>query len=216
MFSLKNKFNKYKIWFLWLTSILFGWGIVGYFGFENRNLLLSSQSIVFQTLSNLFLNGSMIGGVIGILQFLFLSKSLNLSKSWIWLQAFIYALGSTLGILIVIALAWISIPNLFTQPQIIFPIPLSLMMFIGGSIIGLMQVLILSRQIKIKFLEGMLYVLLSSLAWGLSFFLSSILGSKILYVENVIAGATIGAITGLALLILIQAKEQINISQTKI
>lgn len=207
--------NMQKIWFIWAMATVIGWGTIGYFGFENRNLILSSWHIVFQALFNLLLNGLMIGGTIGLLQFLFLSKNLSLKKSWIFLQACIYALGSVLGILIIIVLTWVRVPNLFTQSQIILPVPVSLMMLVGGSVIGLLQVLVLRNQFEVRLSEGMLYLLLSSFAWGLSFFLSSILGGKVVYIENIIAGTTIGTVTGFAIIILIRAKEQINISQLK-
>lgn len=212
MINLTKRFTTYKIWFIWLITTLFGWSIVGYFGFENRNLLLSSWGTVLQTLLNLFLNGLIIGGSIGLLQFLLMPKNLRLSKSWVFVQSFIYALGSALGLFVVIVLARISIPNLFTQSQIIFPIPLSLIMLMSGSIIGLMQVLVLRNQFEIKLSEGILYLLLSSLAWGLSFFLSSYL-IDYAYIQNIVTGTIIGLITGFGLFIVIHNKSKTNSSE---
>lgn len=214
MLKSKNTSNIYKVWLGWTTATLIGWLIVKYFGFDNRNLIMSSQQVVLQTLFAIFVNGLMLGALVGLLQFAFLSNEIRLTKWWIFIQACSYAFGSTIGLLSVIAFLWISNPKLFAQAAIILPFPLPLTMLISGGLVGLIQVAALKSRFGINLSHALLYLTLSSLAWGLAFFAINYMSKNLaIYYQNSIAGVVIGAITGLGLFLLM--KDNLRLNATK-
>lgn len=212
----KNKLNIYKVWFLWTSTTLVGWLIVKYFGFNNRELIMSSWNVVFQTLAAIFVNGLMLGALVGLLQFIFLSYELHLTKWWVFIQACSYASGSTVGLLSVIILIWSFNPGLFTQATIIFPFPLALTMLISGGLIGSIQIIALRNQFETNFSRAMLYLALSSLAWGLAYFTISYLNKDLtFYIQNSVAGIVIGVITGFGLFLLLKDKDKLRVISTE-
>lgn len=205
MINLNKDLTIYKTCFLWLIATTVGWGVIGYIGFENRDLILSSWNIVFQITVKVFINGLLIGSMIGILQILLISNFINLKKSWVLVQACSYALGSALGVLSIISFIWLGSPALFTSPEFIFPIPLSFIMLMSGGVIGFLQVLGLKFNFAIRNINIILYLMFSSVSFGISFFLVGILNTSTMnLIQSSLAGTVIGLITGFALYILIK------------
>lgn len=216
MFKSKNTFYIYKVWLQWTSATLIGWVIIKYFGFDNRNLIMSSWHIVFQTLTAIFVNGLLLGALVGLLQFTFLSDDLRLTKWWIFIQACSYSIGSTVGLLSVIVFVWMFNPGLFTQATIVFPFPLPLTMLISGGLVGLIQIVTLKSRLGINLSRAMLYLVSSSLAWGLSFFSINYLNkNSSIYIQNSIAGVVIGTITGLVIFLLLKDEDKLRISATE-
>lgn len=203
MNTFKQNSIHFIIWFQWLIATTIGWSVIGYMGFKNRNLNLSLELDAIRLLSDIFLNGFLLGGVIGAIKYLFLHKKLQLTTWW-WVFAYIfsYSLSSLSGVLISVIIVWALNKNLFINTPVIFPFPLSLSMLITGLMLGIAQGALLNMWQQARNIRVIAFSLFSSLAWGMAFFVVGFLPIGIgFFLQNIVAGVIIGAITGLGLLL---------------
>jgi hypothetical protein len=202
MLQIKSQTNLLALWILWTISLFLGWIIYPGLNFRSGNI--SSWGELVSLLGNLFIQTLLLGLFVGFIQYVLLHFHADISAWWIALSGVSYALGTTLGLLITSVDAWRIAPEIFsTQGQTTLLFPLAFVMLIGGGITGIIQVYALKGAVTQNKTKLLLWVLATSLAWGLGAFLVSFpwVAHLPFRFQSGLAGLVIGSITGIAFIV---------------
>jgi len=212
MIRIKSQANFLIFGLLWAIAIMIGWSIYIFQGIKFETSLLSSWADLFSLVVVLLLNTFVLGAIVGVMQYLLLKPVASISAWWIGFMGLSYSLGSSLSLVFSSIFVWIFQPEIFSsQGQSALRFPLVFVMFIGGGLIGLIQIFPLRKTFIQTVSEGVVWALMSALGWVLGFFIM-LAFSNSPRVQSSIAGLVIGIVTGLALFIL--SKNRLRQPQT--
>ena len=210
--------NKFLFWILWTLSIGFPWFIFVFPGLKIRNLNIISWYEIWQILGRLLFPCFMIGLLVSVAQYLLLKNQLNFSRAWIIYSILGYTFVPPITMCMIITIFGLVYPETLSTRGIHFlSVPLDLTMIFSGLLVGIIQLPAFPK----KDIENTgksipwLWVLGSSLAWGLGFLVSSFRYDSLRF-ESMLSGLTIGMITGgVFILIDYQANKMMDDSQQK-
>lgn len=205
MLHIKSIPNHRLFILLWAVSITLGWTIIIYPGFIFRNMVLSSWTMLLPVALRLFSSSLLLGGLIGLLQYLLCRFNKVLSSQWIFASAISYGIGITVAFLFLSAMFGLVYPEIFSSSGVSFLImPSELIMLFGGGMTALIQAIALRNVFFRGYKEILLWALAMALIWELGIFLTSVFmqADLPLSFQSGLAGLVIGL--GTALLLNIQ------------
>ena len=200
-----------SLWILWFVSTVIGWAVLQYPGFIERNTTIESWSMVAKLALDFGLTRGITGLVVGLCQSLTLHFLINEGKRWLLSTSIGYALGCPLGfvmaVILDLALAKIKHVSLLGEDSNTFlAMPLITTMLFSGFIVATIQQLFLRPLAWGRDMSGIaLWVLGTALGWGMAGWAANIVwGTHVPPIfQDIASGATIGATTGMVMLLLL-------------
>lgn len=202
MLQIKTVSNWPRLLTLWVLSIVLGWSIIIYPGLSLRNEIITSWGMLPSITLKMLLVALVLGGVIGALQYLFLRFDIIINPiQWVLISVLSYGVGTAIAFLVASIGIGIIYPQVFSSGGAVsMPLPLAFTMITGGFLIGLIQAYTLRNSFSSKKTQWvLLWVLGTSLSWGIGFFLMSY-GAGInlpLFAQSGLAGLAVGLGTAL-------------------
>lgn len=213
MLQLKSSFKTHRFIFGWVVSIMFGWTLITYPGLVLRSTILSSWIILLPIALKLLAFAFLLGGIIGLSQYLLCRLDVVISWQWILISAVSYGVGSSAAFLFSSAALGISHPEIFSSGGASsLTMPLDFTMLFGGGLTTLMQVPPM-RDVFFRNSKAILsWILGVGLSWEIGFFFSAYgWGANLpLFVQSGLAGLAIGIGTALLLSIQIKILRQVH------
>jgi len=207
MLQLKSAFKSRRFIFGWVVSIVLGWTLITYPGLALRNTVLSSWKMLLPIAFDLLVFAFFLGGIIGLLQYLFCRADVVIPWQWIFISAFSYGVGSSGAFLFSSAIIGLTHPEIFSSGGASFlSMPLDFTMLFGGGLTTLIEVSAMRDAFFRNSKEILAWISGVELSWGIGFFLSAYgWGANLsLFIQSGLAGLAIGL--GTALLLSIQMK----------
>lgn len=206
-----KKNNRSNNIILWGLSFGLPWVIIIFPGIGAFQKSVTSWLGLWQIIGELILPCSILGILVAGIQYFLLEENRKIARLWGIASAIGYSLALPLGITLDTLIQFLLTPGLFSGGNTIMIPPVPIAMIIGGMIVGLSQVLVLSKLDSNKQLRTLrfLWVAVSMLSWGLSFWLWINLENLGIHLRIVssLTGVFIGLFTGLAFLFI---KRNIN------
>jgi hypothetical protein len=154
----------------------------------------------------------LLGILVGLVQWGVLRVRNKIAAHWIIATVAGYALGLPLGFSIPLAFAWgttkmMKIQLIGEGGNAFINFPLLSGMFLSGAIIAILQWISAKATFQNRVQSAALWVLGSALAWASAFFLTSSAWAAGMpsTAQSAVAGATVGMITGLLLILLMSS-----------
>lgn len=211
--NLQSETKRLRFWLLWTISTAVGWLLVVYAGLRIRDAIITSWNMLLPLAWTLLVNSIVLGLIVGLLQYFVWRFHFSTSGWWIVYSTAGYAIGSSVGFLVASAGIGLFHPEVLSGNGSDFlAMPLASSMLLGGLIIGGLQVPVLPKaNMTHRGRIILLWILGTSLAWGLGFFVTGYTWAwgMPLYVQSASAGAMIGAFTA-AVLLMISMKSNID------
>lgn len=207
MLRFKTEFKRWRFIFGWVVSIILGWTLITYPGLTLRSTVLSSWVMLLPIAFNLLAFASLLGGVIGLLQYLLCHFDVVVSWQWILISAVSYGVGSSVAFLFSSVVIGILHPEIFSSGGTSsLSMPLDFTMLIGGSLTTLLQVSLMRDVFLRNTKEILAWVSGTAISWEVGFFLSAYgWGANLPFsIQSGLAGLAIGL--GTALLLSVQMK----------
>ena len=207
MLQLKSAFKTRRFIFGWVVSIVMGWTLITYPGLILRSTVLSSWKMLLPIALQLLAFALLLGGIIGLLQYLLCRWDVVLSWQWILISAVSYGVGSSVAFLFSSAVLGISNPGIFSSGGASSTyMPLDFTMLFGGGLTTLMQAPPMRDVFFCNPKAVLSWILGVALSWEIGFFLAAYgWGANLpLFIQSGLAGLAISA--GTALLLSIQMK----------
>ncbi len=176
----------------WILATSIGWPVGMFLAFL---LSYAVVNLFYPKETNLIV-GLCLGAGVGYSQWHIINKYFKISAWWIWASAIGIGLPFVVDVLLVELVGVESVLNLFITGVI------------GGLLIGLLQINVVKSLSK----KGIWWIFISPLAWGISW-----LSTEIVFVVGffIIGGVVLGAITGIAILWLLQFPVQGDIDKAE-
>lgn len=193
--------NFFFFWILWTLSSGLAWFVVIYPGFSMREIKISSWNSLLPIAGNLFTPALFLGFLVGVFQYALWKLQAKASWQWIVCSAFGYGLGTPISFLIQATGLGLAHPEILSaNGRSLLSMPLGLTMLLSGLIVGLIQIPAYPKRNSAQKRVAIhwLWILASSLAWGIGFGVASYswgLGWSIKF-QSALAGIVVGLITG--------------------
>jgi hypothetical protein len=206
---MKTKKNKFFLWALWILSIGIPFTIIVFPFFQNKIGSISAWSDVWPIISPMILPAFMIGITTALLQYLLLKSTFFIGPQWFMLTMVGFSFGPIFSAVLTITILGIAYPKIMNsggEHFLFFPGALS--MILSGLVIGILQ----NNGIRYFFEEKpkisarLLWIFLSTLAWSLSFVTGSLMVVGQPRLQSMLAGITIGLISGIFFIIIDKEK----------
>ena len=181
----------------WILATSIGWPVGMFLAF-----LLSYEVVnLFYHKETSLIIGLCLGAVVGFSQWNIINEYSKISAWWIWASAIGIGLPFVVDVLLVELVGVESVLKNDILGRFITGV-------IGGLLIGLLQINVVKSLSK----KGIWWIVISPLAWGISW-LSTAIGAGV--GDFIIGGVVLGAITGIAILWLLQFPVQGDIDKAE-
>lgn len=207
MLQIKSVANYLRFNSLWAIGIALGWAVVVYPGLELRSEAISSWTMLLPIAVKLFGLSSLLGGIIGLFQYLFCRLDGFVSWQWALVSAVSYGLGTSFAFLISSGVTGALHPEIFNSGGTNFMLmPLPFVMLIGGSLTAFIQAFAFEKAFFRSGKEVLSWTLASGLIWEMGYFVSSYAWGRGFpaFLQSGLCGLIVGL--GTAILLGIQSK----------
>ena len=199
-----------KFWLLWALVTLAAW-VAGQYLFSLRNIFLKSATSIPSMVLLLFLNGLVLGSIVGAFQWLILRRWKKDSSGWLLSTIIGHTVGLPVSFAILVGWDWLiaqwaGVPLFVDQTRAFLLMPLAPMMILAGAVVALAQWFTLRHLFpRSKPREAALWVAGTALGWGASFWAAAYIftAGLSLTVQNAVAGGVVGVVTGAILVLLL-------------
>jgi hypothetical protein len=203
-----------KFWITWLFTMIVGWATIQYAGIGLQNLSFYTWNEVFSVLWQFVIKGALIGVLLGLLCSFIFRGWTNSASLW-GLSTFLgYAIGNPLGFFLAVAFSWLLARlngiELLADSSYFLSMPLILTMIFSGFLVALCQLPALQRTFPITWREKTLWLLGSSMSWGVGFIVANVAWGMQYppLVQSLLVGLVISVFTAGILHVLLATKPQ--------
>jgi hypothetical protein len=205
MLQATSKSKNYQLFITWLFATAIGWGVIVYPALRIQQLRITSWDALPGIAWQLLIPATLLGLIVGILQYTVLRFVGIISTKWILFSMFGYAVGTSIAFLLSATILGLAFPEIYTSNGNAFSfMPVDTTMFLCGGITGLFQIAVLKKVfISYYIKDSVLWVLGSALGWGIGYFSTGYAfeSGLPLFLQSGVAGLVIGTITGAVLFI---------------
>lgn len=202
---MKTKKNKFLLWAMWVLSIGIPFTIIVFPFFQNKIGSISAWGDIWPIISAMLFPAFMIGIMTALLQYYLLKSTFSIGPRWFMLTLVGFFFGPIFSVVFMITLFGIIYPEIMSSGgDIALLFPGALSMIFNGLVIGILQNFGLRNffEGKPKKSARLLWVFLSTLAWSFSFVTGSLMAAGQPRLQSMVAGITIGFISGIFFLII--------------
>lgn len=197
---------------LWTLTTAIGWGVSQYGGFSLRDEVLKSASQIPPLVWVLCWRGAILGGLVGILQWLALNYYKKNTGLWFLVAITAHSIGAGLGLIAAVSLIWLfarsnGVELLSGQDSSwSMSYPLAISMIFSGAFISLLQWFVVRRFLPSPNIsKAMIWIAGTVIAWGLGFWAAGYIYGAGLLAQNIAAGSVIGVVTGALLIVVLSS-----------
>jgi len=197
------KKNKFLFWLLWILSFGIPFTII-IFPFYEKNIgPIIAWGDILDVVYPMIIPSCLLGFLLSVFQYFLVKFKFNGTQRWFFFTLIGYSFAPIFSVILIICINGILYPDTLTtggESFQFFPRPLS--MILTGFLTGVVQ----KREIQNIFTGksqkniGLLWILLSALAWSLSFVVSTMFIGE-LRLQSMFTGLTIGFVSGILFII---------------
>jgi hypothetical protein len=197
-----KKYFKSKNINLWALSFGLPWLLVIFPGISTFHKNIKSWLDLWMIIGEIILPCTILGILTAVIQSLILNENKQFAREWAIVSVIAYSIALPFGLILSTFIPFIFIPELTFDGSMTMFALVPLAMIIGGMLVGLLQLIPLSKlSLHNKVLFSKLFWVFSTmLSWGLSFWLWINLENSglSLRIVSFISGSFIGLVMGLS------------------